>query len=69
MTTAEQLRAEGEARGQTKWQAKLLLRQLTVKFGPLPDHVIDRVRAGNPAELETWAERILTATTLDQFFA
>ncbi|MFF0501306.1 DUF4351 domain-containing protein [Nocardia aobensis] len=69
MTTAEQLRAEGEARGRTKWQAELLLRQLTVKFGHLPADVVDRVQAGDAAELETWAERVVTATTLDEFFA
>ncbi|WP_083871467.1 Rpn family recombination-promoting nuclease/putative transposase [Nocardia aobensis] len=65
MTTAEQLRAEG----QTKGQAKLILRQLTVKFGPLAAEVADRVQAGSAAELETWAERVVTATTLDEFFA
>ncbi|WP_231509481.1 DUF4351 domain-containing protein [Nocardia sp. NRRL WC-3656] len=61
ITTAEQLRAEGEA--------KTLLRQLALKFGPLPDEVVDRIHAGDSAELETWAERVLTATTLDEFFA
>lgn len=61
MTTAEQLRAEGEA--------KTLLRQLAVKFGPLRDEVVDRIQSGDSAELERWTERVLTATTLDEFFA
>ncbi len=61
MTTAEQLRAEGDAR--------TLLRQMGIKFGPLPDDIVRRVQAGAPAELEMWAERVLTAATLDQFFA
>jgi hypothetical protein len=61
MTTAEQLRAEGEA--------KTLLRLLALKFGPLPVEVVDRIQAGDSAELETWTERVLTATTLDEFFA
>ncbi len=61
MTTAEQLRAEGDAR--------TLLRLLSLKFGPLPDDVVRHVRAGTPTELETWTERVLTAATLDQFFA
>lgn len=61
MTTAEQLRAEGEA--------KSLLRQLAVKFGPLQDEVVDRIQAGDSAELERWTERVLTATALDEFFA
>ncbi|WP_148306754.1 DUF4351 domain-containing protein [Nocardia nova] len=61
MTTAEQLRAEG--------QVRTLLRLLSLKFGSLPDDIVRRVQAANPAELEARTERILTATTLDQFFA
>ncbi len=68
MTTAERLRTEGriegEARGQVKGQATTLLRQLAIKFGPLPEGIEARVRAATPTELDTWTERILTATTL-----
>ncbi|MBO0855971.1 MAG: Rpn family recombination-promoting nuclease/putative transposase [Nocardia sp.] len=68
MTTAEQLRAEGRAKGVTEGQVKTLLRQLTLKFGPLPDKVIHRVETGNADQFEAWTERILTANTLDEFF-
>ncbi|MGI5220495.1 hypothetical protein [Nocardia sp. CA-290969] len=68
MTTAEQLRAEGQARGQVKGQARILLRQLALKFGPLPDGVAERVEAGEPAEFEMWSERVLTANSLEEFF-
>ncbi len=61
MTTADLLRAEG--------QAELLLRQLTRKFGPLDNSVHDRVHAATTTELETWADRVLTATTLDDVLA
>ncbi|MEU1980922.1 hypothetical protein [Nocardia sp. NPDC019395] len=60
VTTAEQLRAEG--------QAGTLLRLLALKFGPLPDAVIKRVEAGDRTELEVWTERVLTAGSLEEFF-
>ncbi len=77
MTTAQALEAKGEAKGEArgearglvKGEARLLLKQLTLKFGALPDTVRDRTHAATTTELETWAERILTATTLDDVFA
>jgi hypothetical protein len=64
VTTAEMLRAEGEARG----RADMLLEQLTVKFGPLPQHVPETVCGGTSDQVQTWATRVLTARTLDQVF-
>ncbi|WP_280400766.1 hypothetical protein [Nocardia carnea] len=64
MTTAEQLRAEGQSRG----QIRTLLRLLALKFGTLPDWVAERVEAGDSAELELWTERVLTANSLEEFF-
>ncbi|WP_310399603.1 Rpn family recombination-promoting nuclease/putative transposase [Nocardia kruczakiae] len=77
VTTAERLRAEGEARGEARGRAEgeargraeALIEQLTVKFGPLPTHIIDTVHAGTPEQVRTWSARILTATTLDEIFA
>jgi hypothetical protein len=43
VTTAEMLRAEGEARR----RAEALAEVLTVKFGPLPDSVLKTVRAAS----------------------
>lgn len=73
MTTADVLRAEGRARGQAEGRARgqaegqavLLLRQLTVKFGPLSDSVEAQVHTATGAQLGAWAERVLTAATLD----
>jgi hypothetical protein len=61
MSTADKLRAEG--------RIETLLRQLTRRFGPLPDRVADRIRAGTPQELDDWTDRILTAATLEAVFA
>jgi hypothetical protein len=63
-TTAEMLRAEGEAR----WRAEALVEMLTVKFGPLPDSVPKTVHAASTSEIKAWAARAVTADTLDQVF-
>lgn len=47
-------------------QAKLLVQQLQLKFGPLPEPITARVQSGSPAELKAWAERVLTASTVDE---
>ncbi|MCC3317785.1 hypothetical protein [Nocardia africana] len=73
MTTAERLRAEGEARGEARGKARgraeALIELLTVKFDSLPTHIIETVHAGTPEQVRTWTARILTATTLDEIFA
>lgn len=76
MTTADRLRAEGEARGEsrgialgeTRGRAAILLEQLTVKFGHLPIEVADTVRTASAGELETWAVRVLSASSLNEVF-
>jgi predicted transposase/invertase (TIGR01784 family) len=60
-----QARAEGEAKG----EAKLLLKQLGLRFGPLSDAIRAQVAAASIDQLDTWAERILTATALDDVLA
>ena len=68
MTTAEMLRAEGEARGEARGLAKALVHMLTVKFGPLPDDVLQKVHAAASSQVEAWTERAVTAETLNQVF-
>ena len=55
-------RSEGEARG----RAAVLLKQLTLKFGTLPSATLERVQSASTAELDLWAERILSAKTLQE---
>jgi hypothetical protein len=72
MTAAERLRAEGrveghekgKAEGQAEGQARLLLRLLTLRFGPLEPATEQRVRSAGTDELELMAERILSATNI-----
>lgn len=65
MTTAERLRAEGRAQG----LAETLIKLLTIKFGSIPDTTISTIRAATPDTVDTWLQRLITATTLDQVFA
>ena len=76
LTTAQQMarrinRENGPkwlARGRTQGQAKLLLRQLEKKFGPLHKTVVARIRRARSEQLEHWADQILTAAKLDDVF-
>ncbi|QSB16680.1 Rpn family recombination-promoting nuclease/putative transposase [Natronosporangium hydrolyticum] len=74
MTTAEMLRAEGEARGEARGRAEgeargraaMLVELLTPKFGPIPPDVSHAFYTASPEQLREWAARALTAETLDQ---
>jgi hypothetical protein len=70
MTTAEMIAKEGEltgeARGKARGKAELLLRQLTLRFGTLPDEANARLTAATSEELDLLAERVLTASTVDE---
>ena len=54
--------------GEQKGEAKILKRQLSRRFGILPDEVEQRVDLASPAELEVWADRVLDAQTLPEIF-
>jgi predicted transposase/invertase (TIGR01784 family) len=65
MSTADMLRAEGRVEGRTEEAARILVRQLTRKFGPVPDAVRERIDTATLDQLETWSDRVLDAATLD----
>lgn len=62
----EQGRQKGLEEGRGKGKRETLLRLLTVKFGPLPEAVMQRVNALESAELDLHLERLLTARSLDE---
>jgi hypothetical protein len=68
MTTAEYLieqgREEGLRKGLQEGRRALLLKQLSARFGALPEDAVARVNAADAAKLDLWAERVLTAPTL-----
>jgi predicted transposase YdaD len=73
MTTADKLRAEGEARGEArgevKGRAEALGQLLTLKFGTLPDATRSKLRAASAQQLAAWTGRVLDAATVDDVFA
>jgi hypothetical protein len=67
-TTVEMLRSAGRAEGLVQGAARYLLRQLTRRFGPVPDIVQEQIDAASIEQLEIWAVRLLDARTLDEVF-
>jgi hypothetical protein len=60
---------EIERRGERRGQARMLLKQLKIRFGPVPADVSAQVMAANDATLSRWAARVLTAPTLETVLA
>jgi hypothetical protein len=69
MTGAQQLTKEvaekARNQGLVEGRAEIVLRLLTVRFGPLPEQAVERVGRASADELDHFAERVLTAATLD----
>ena len=61
---AKEWRQEGRLEGKTL----LLQRLLARRFGPLPTAVIARIAAATVEEIETWGDRVLDASSLDEVF-
>nr|VFJ78138.1 MAG: protein of unknown function (DUF4351) [Candidatus Kentron sp. FW] len=59
---------QGMQRGRQEGEAGLLLRQLSRRFHPLPDEITQRIHTADPNTIETWADRILDAKSLDEVF-
>jgi hypothetical protein len=80
MTAADELTAQARARalaqgleqgleqGRNEGQATLLLRLLGRRFGPPQPQVRERVLHASPAELESWADRLMQATEIAEVF-
>lgn len=72
VTLYERIWSEGEARGIEKGiekgEATVLEKLLRLRFGELPAEVRARLEGAHTAELERWAERILSADTLGAVF-
>lgn len=59
------LREEAEQKG----RADLLLHLLTLKFGPQPPSIAERLAHAGPDEVLRWCDRILQAETFEAVFA
>ena len=59
-----EIREEGRQEG----EARVVLRQLRLKFGPLETGIEDRVRSADADRLLEWGERVLTAESMQDVF-
>jgi hypothetical protein len=64
----QKLRSEAINEGLKKGERSLLRRLLRARFGELPTSAVARIEAAEPAELEQWGERVLSAQTLADVF-
>jgi len=62
----EEGRVEGREAGVVEGMRRMLLKQLTAKFGELSDKITERVRSMSEVELESVLDRVLTTATLDE---
>jgi len=63
-----ELREEGRQEGRQEGRLELLLKLLEKRFGPLDPHTLTRVRTAEDDQLEVWADRLLTAGSLESVF-
>jgi hypothetical protein len=64
----EQGLEQGVKKGIRQGEAQMLLRQLSLRFGDLPQNAREQVESADADTLLRWSERILTASTLDEVF-
>ena len=59
----------GRKEGREEGMLVILQRLLTRRFGPLDANLQQRLQTASPAQLETWAERVIEARDLEEVFA
>ena len=59
---------QGMRQGRVEGERVVLERQLRRRFGPLSPPIAQRLHGASAADLETWAENVLDADTLDDVF-
>ena len=64
----QRAREEGMERGVLRGERTVLERQLRHRFGPLPAAVVERLGQASADDLETWADNVLDAGSLDGVF-
>jgi hypothetical protein len=67
-TWKRQYLAEGEAKGRTEGEAKMLIRLAEQRFGPLPQELRARIESADIALIEQWGDHLLDATSLEMLF-
>ena len=60
---------QGLEQGIGQGEARILLRLLTLKFGPVPEPVRSRVESADAETLLRWSEQVLSANRLEDVVA
>jgi hypothetical protein len=58
--------AEGKVEGKAEGRCELLIKQLTLRFGVLPDAAHAQIQRASVAEIDAMGERVLSAQTLEE---
>lgn len=69
VTAAEILRGDAKAEGRAEGKAEVVLRQLRLKFGEVPEATRQRIVSASSDELDGFADRIITASSIDDVCA
>ena len=64
----KRLIGEGRTQGLAEGERRLLERQLTRRFGPLPDEVHRRIAEAAEDQLLQWSDEVLSAPSLEAIF-
>ena len=67
-TFFQRVREESAREGEQRGEVRVLLRQMRLKFGEIPEDVRRRVEQAEADTLLTWSERILTAERIEDIF-
>ena len=67
-TAREEGIEQGMRRGRVDGERAVLQRQLRRRFGSLSPDIAERVGEASAADIETWADKVLDADTLDEVF-
>jgi predicted transposase/invertase (TIGR01784 family) len=59
-------REEGKAEGRAEGKAEVILRQLRLRFGVVPEAVKQRILTAASDDLDIWADRIITAASVEE---
>lgn len=68
MTAGEELEERGRIKGELQGERRALLKVLAVRFGSVPQPLVERVNAAEEAQIDVWIQRAATAPTLDEVF-
>ncbi len=59
---------EGRFEARLEGEVRILQRQLTTRFGALPEYALARIQGATEEQLGNWSTRLLRAETLDDVF-